>query len=87
LQVVCGPRSVLAGDRRDLGDRIAEPEATAAPSGSRPLQLNIYGQVNRAVLFWNDGFDSDTSGMDNHTSSMRVRPGAAKLERRWPWQT
>ena len=42
-----------------------------ARSGSRPLQLNIYGQVNRAILLWNDGFDSGTYSVDNHTSSTR----------------
>ena len=71
MQVTCGPASARAADQHDLNERIAELEETVAPSGSRPLQLNIYGQVNRALLFWNDGFDSGTYGVDNHTSSTR----------------
>jgi hypothetical protein len=73
LQVICGPHSALAADGRDLDDRLAELETTAARGTSRPLQLNVYGQVNRAMMLWNDGFDSGACGVDNHTSSTRLR--------------
>jgi len=71
FQVAGGSQFALAADQHGLHDRIAELETTAAASSSRPLHLNIYGQINRAVLFWNDGFDSGTYGVDNHTSSTR----------------
>jgi hypothetical protein len=71
LQVALDHRSALAEDRAGLDERLSELEETVARSGSRPLQLNIYGQVNRAILLWNDGFDSGTYSVDNHTSSTR----------------
>lgn len=54
-----------------LEERVAELEATAARSGNSKLSFRIYGQINRALLFWNDGFDSNVHGVDNHTSSSR----------------
>ena len=39
----------------DLEERIAELEATTARKGNRKVSLAIYGQVNEAVLFWDDG--------------------------------
>jgi hypothetical protein len=44
----------------DLEQRGAELEATAARSGNGPGKLTFHtcGQVNRALLLWNDGFDS-----------------------------
>lgn len=65
LQIIGGPQSALAADGRDLDERLAELETTAARSASRPLQLNLYGQVNRAVLLWDDGFASGTYGVDD----------------------
>lgn len=66
-----------------LEQRVAELEATAARDGNSKLTLRLYGQINRALLFWNDGFDSNVHGVDNHTSSSRfglaaqteIRPG------------
>src|SRR5262245_32757960 len=60
-----------AADMADLEARIAELEMTTARSSNRRVQLNIYGQVNRALLFWDDGFDRGTFVVDNHTSSSR----------------
>lgn len=65
-----------------LEDRVAELEATALRKGSSGT-LQIYGQVNRAVLFWNDSFDARAAVVDNTTSSTRmgfigqakIRPG------------
>jgi Gram-negative porin len=72
-----------AADLADLEGRIAELEATTARSANRRLQVSLYGQVNRALLFWDDGFDGGTFIVDNHTSSSRfgftgqavVKPG------------
>jgi hypothetical protein len=67
--VAAGP--AWASDWGDLEERIAELEQTTARLGSRRLLLVMYGQVDRALLFWNDGFDKGTYGVDNHTSSSR----------------
>ncbi len=43
----------------DLEERIAELEATTARKGNRKVSLTISGQVSKAVLFWDDGFESN----------------------------
>jgi hypothetical protein len=62
----------LASEWSDLEERVAELEQTTARRGNRRLSLAVYGQLNRAVLFWNDGFDNGAYGVDNHTSSSRI---------------
>ena len=54
-----------------LEQRIAELEAAALRAGERKLSMHIYGQVNRALLFWDDGFKSGLRVIDNATSSSR----------------
>lgn len=44
----------------DLEERIAELEATTARKGNRVVSLQLTGQVNQAILAWDDGVDSDT---------------------------
>src|SRR5665648_1249547 len=56
----------------DLEERVAELEATTARKGNRVVSLQVYGQVNKALLIWDDGFDSDAYVVDNDTSSTRV---------------
>ncbi len=52
----------LGGDCcADLEERIAELEATTARKGNRKVSLQIYGWVNEAVFFWDDGQRSRTS--------------------------
>lgn len=72
LQFAFSTPPVRAADLSDLEERIAELEATTVRTGNRRFSLNLYGQVNRAFLFWNDGFDSDTFVVDNHASSTRL---------------
>src|SRR4249919_3479207 len=56
----------------DLEERVAELEATTARKGNRKMSLTISGQVNRMVLYYNDGHKSDAYyGLDNTTSSTR----------------
>jgi hypothetical protein len=46
----------LGGDCcADLEERIAELEATTVRKGNRKVSLTVYGQVNQAVMFWDDG--------------------------------
>ncbi len=69
----------------DLEERVAELEATTARKGNRKMSLTITGQVNRLVLWWNDGDSSDAYyGLDNTNSSTRFSIlGEAKISPRW----
>lgn len=49
----------------DLEERIAELEATAARKGNRTVALTIGGQVNRALLLWDDGTESNAYSVGN----------------------
>jgi hypothetical protein len=50
----------LGGDCcADLEERVAELEATTARKGNRKVSLTVSGQVNRGLLIWDDGKDSD----------------------------
>src|SRR5262245_66346660 len=55
----------------ELEERTAELETTTVRSGTRNLSFRLYGQVNRALLLWKDGFDTGDHVVDNHTSSSR----------------
>jgi predicted porin len=64
----------------DLEERIAELEATTARKGNRVVSLQIYGQVNKALLLWDDGIDSDIYVVDPDQSGSRFGlKGSAKL--------
>ncbi len=69
----------------DLEERVAELEATAARKGNRKMSLTVYGQVNRSILYWNDGDRSNTAiGLDNHNSASRFGfMGSAKISPIW----
>lgn len=72
----------LGGDCcADLEERVAELEATTARKGNRKVSLTISGQVNRAIMYWNDGGRSNTYfGLDNSNSSTRFGfSGSAKI--------
>lgn len=56
----------------DLEERVAELEATTARKGNRVVSLTIGGQVNRALLAWNDGEDSDAYVVDPSHFSSRI---------------
>jgi Gram-negative porin len=69
----------------DLEERVAELEATTARKGNRKMSVTIYGQVNRAILYWNDGRRQNTFvGLDNHNSASRFGfMGSAKISPTW----
>ena len=67
---IAGGRAVAGGP--DLDGRIAELEAVVARKDTSATTLRIYGQINRAILYWNDSFDHKVSGVDNSTSSSRL---------------
>ncbi len=75
----------LGGDCcADLEERIAELEATTARKGNRKVSLEIYGQINEAVLFWDDGVESNAHIVTNDNARSRVGfRGKAKINDDW----
>jgi predicted porin len=55
----------------DLEERVAELEATTARKGNRKVSLTVYGQVNEAVMFWNDGQERNAYVNTNNASRTR----------------
>jgi len=75
---------LASGCCADLEERVAELEATTARKGNRVVSLQVYGQVNKALLFWDDGVDSDTYIVDNDYSGTRVGfTGKASMRPGW----
>jgi predicted porin len=65
----------------DLEERVAELEATTARKGNRVVSLQIYGQVNKALMYFDNGDDSDTFVVDNDGSTSRFGfKGSAKIK-------
>ena len=71
----------LGGDCcADLEERIAELEATTVRKGNRKVSLKLSGHVNQAVLWWDNGYESNVYVVDNANSSTRFRlTGSASI--------
>src|SRR5262245_10255362 len=68
----------------DLEGRVAELEATTARKGNRVVSLQVYGQINKALLIFDDGKDSDAFVVDNDTSGSRIGfTGKATIKPGW----
>jgi predicted porin len=68
----------------DLEERIAELEATTARKGNRKVSLTVSGQVNEALIFWDDGVESNAYVVSNNSSRTRFRfVGSAKINPDW----
>jgi predicted porin len=68
----------------DLEERVAELEATTARKGNRVVSLQVYGQVNKALMYFDNGDDSDTYVVDNDSSTSRLGfKGSAKIKPGW----
>ena len=68
----------------DLEERIAELEATTARKGNRKVSLTVSGQINEAVMFWDDGVESNAYQVTNETYRGRFRfVGNAKIDANW----
>lgn len=75
----------LGGDCcSDLEERVAELEATTVRKGNRKVSLELSGQVDKALMTWNDGLDSKTYIVDNYQTTSRFRlKGTAGLMPGW----
>lgn len=75
----------LGGDCcADLEERVAELEATTARKGNRKVSLTVYGQVNQAVMFWDDGSESNTYVVNNKASTSHFGfEGSAAINSEW----
>src|SRR5262245_11496637 len=64
----------------DLEERIAELEATTARKGNRKVKLEVSGHVNEAVIWWDDGVESNAGVYTNDNARTRFRfKGDAKI--------
>jgi len=75
----------LGGDCcADLEERIAELEATTVRKGNKKVTVEVYGDVNKNVLWWDDGVERNTYVEDNgyKTSRFGFR-GKAKISGDW----
>jgi hypothetical protein len=74
----------LGGSSGDLEERVAELEASVVRKGNRKVSLELYGQVNRALMMWNDGKDSDSYVVDNNLTPTRIGlKGDGKIGEGW----
>jgi predicted porin len=71
----------------DLEERIAELEATTVRKGNRKVRLEIGGQVNKALYYYDAdafGLGSDTRIIENGNEETRLRfEGVAQLRPGW----
>lgn len=68
----------------DLEERIAELEATTDRKGNRKVSLSVYGKVNQAVMFWDDGVEDNAYVVTNDSSRTRIGfKGKAKISSDW----
>jgi predicted porin len=75
----------LGGDCcADLEERVAELEATTVRKGNKKVSVEVYGNVNKDVLTWDDGVEQNTYVEDNgyKTSRFGIR-GKAKIINDW----
>jgi predicted porin len=56
----------------DLEALISQLTAAVSRSDNSERYIRIYGQLNRAVMFWDDGKKSSAYAVDNQTSSSRL---------------
>jgi len=68
----------------DLEERIADLEATTARKGNRKVSLELYGWVNEAVFFWDDGTEQNVYVGTNTLEQSRFGlKGTAKINAEW----
>src|SRR6476646_2563771 len=75
----------LGGDCcADLEERVAELEATTARKGNKKVSVQIYGKVNNATMWWDDGGEQNLYTVNNYNESTRTGiKGKAKIAGDW----
>ena len=75
----------LGGDCcADLEERVAELEATTVRKGNKKVTVQVYGKVNEAVLFWDDGAEQNVYTVNSSYGSTRFGfKGTAKISGDW----
>lgn len=68
----------------DLEQRIAELEAATARRGNRALSLQVTGEVNTGILYWNDGGEQNAYVVTNDNQRSRFSfVGKAAIDAIW----
>jgi hypothetical protein len=68
----------------ELEERIAELESSTARKGNSKVSFEVSGWINRMIMGWDDGAESDAYIVDNVASRSRLEfNGAAKIARGW----
>jgi predicted porin len=75
----------LSGDCcADLEERVAELEATTVRKGNKKVSVTLYGKVNEATMWWDDGAEQNTYTVENAYESTRFgMKGSAKIAGDW----
>jgi hypothetical protein len=75
----------LGGDCcADLEERVAELEATTVRKGNKKVSVQIYGKMERAGLWWDDGGEQNFYVVNNYNESTRTGiKGKAKIAGDW----
>jgi hypothetical protein len=75
----------LGGDCcADLEERVADLEATTARKGNKKVSVQIYGKMNWATMFWDDGGEQNVYTVNNYNDSSRTGiKGKAKIVNDW----
>jgi hypothetical protein len=75
----------LGGDCcADLEERIAELESTTARKGNRKVSLTVAGQVSKAILAWDDGFEDNVYVVGNKNDQTNLSfTGEAEIAKGW----
>src|SRR6516162_10116943 len=68
----------------NLEERVAELEATTARKGNKKVSVVLYGKINWALEWWNDGHERNMYSVDNYMESSRFGlKGSAKINDNW----
>ena len=64
--------TMVSEEKRVLAEAVSEEQKGAVLSGDSKAEVKLYGQVNKAVLFSDDGDSGNTYLVDNDSSSTRI---------------
>jgi hypothetical protein len=75
----------LGGDCcADLEERVVELEATTVRKGNKKVAVQLYGKVNYATMWWDDGGEQNLYTVNNNNESTRTGiKGKAKISGDW----